>query len=119
MRLICLHCQGVATVPDDAAGKDASSSELRAIIPDAGALCRVGIAGDHAAGLRSATDGVFAVVVSSARAAGLRRVGGFLDQSATSTPLQPSGYTRSRGITISPKVVEWLPAILLSHLRFS
>ena len=129
MRLICPHCMSGVTVPDDAAGKDATCPNCGKAFPTPAR---------YSAEVMSPTPPlpvpppVPVPEVPPPPAAAAAPPGyvppippsvttGFLPPAPTA-PTAPTaaevpamaGYTNSCGITISPKVVAWLPAILLT-----
>lgn len=132
MRLICPHCMSGVTVPDDTAGKEAvcpncgksfptPSRYSATVVPDtstpiAGAIEPVRTSPHPEpptppAAMPAPPPGYVPPAPPSQLAAS-----GFLAPSApvSSEVLTPAGYTRSLGVTLSPHVIAWLPAILLT-----
>jgi hypothetical protein len=121
MRLICPHCMSAVTVPDDAAGKEvpcpncgkAFSTPARypaSVLPDASGAT----AGSAEPARTSPHPEVPAApppgfVPPSAPVA----PSGFLPPTASGDVPAAGGYAHARGITISPQVFSWLPAVLL------
>jgi hypothetical protein len=128
MRLICPHCMSTVTVPDDAAGREAvcpncgkpfttPSRYAASVVPDAPAAAGAiepartsphpepppGYAPPAPASVPAAPPGYVPPASGS----------GFLPPPGTSPDAPGAGYTRARGVTISPQVFSWLPAVLL------
>ncbi len=122
MRLICPHCMSGVTVSDDTAGKEATCPNCgkqfptparysAAVVPEVPAsappLPEVAPMPTTVPPVPPTPPGFVppATVAPS----------GFLPPTIVGSAEVPVvvGYTRSRGITISPQVVSWLPAVLL------
>ena len=122
MRLICPHCMSGVTVSDDAAGQEAACPNCgksfptparysAAVVPEAPVPTRVPeVAPMPAAVPPPAPPAPPGLVPPSPVAPS-----GFLPppSAVAAEAPAPVGYTRSCGITISPHVVSWLPAVLL------
>jgi hypothetical protein len=111
MRLICPHCMSTVTVPDDAAGKEAvcpncgkpfttPSRYSASVVPDASAPQHP----EPPAGYAPAPPPGYVPPATG---------GGFLPPAGAPDEGTPAGYAHSRGVTISPQVFSWLPAVLL------
>lgn len=131
MRLICPHCMSGVTVPDDAAGKDATcpncgksfptparySAEVMSPPPPlppppAPVVTEVAPPTPPAVTAPPAPPGYVPPTPPPMTGTG------FLPSEPSAKPQAAGatveGYEKSVGITISPKVVAWLPAILLT-----
>lgn len=127
MRLICPHCMSGVTVPDDTAGKDATcpncsktfptparyTAEVAALDPPTTEVTPIGGAPEVAPMPRTvpaqqppAPPGYVPPAPVPPPVPG----SGFLPPAPAEVPPM-AGYTKARGITISPKVVAWLPAV--------
>ncbi len=131
MRLICPHCMSGVTVADDAAGKEASCPNCgksfptparytAAVVPDAAAAVASGAA-SSAAPPPGLIPPPIPTPVAPAPAAPAGYVppapppsDGFLPPAPPADAPAPAGYAHSVGITVSPKVIAWLPAVLLT-----
>jgi hypothetical protein len=128
MRLICPHCMSGVTVPDDTAGKDATCPNCGKTFPTPARYSAAVVADKPALPPPVPPPEVAPMpsvpapqnppapppgyVPPSQAAAGT----GFLQPAPTSAHLEVpvvAGYTRSIGITLSPRVLSWLPAVLL------
>ena len=123
MRLICPHCMSGVTVSDDAAGQEAACPNCgksfptparysAAVVPEAPAPTRVPEVAPMPAVVPSQVQPVPPPgLVPPAPVA----QSGFLPPASAVAAEAPApvGYARSCGITISPHVVSWLPAVLL------
>lgn len=123
MRLICPHCMSTVAVPDDAAGKEAvcpncgkafstPSRYSASVVPDASAAG----GGDPARPLphpepASAVGYAPAPPPGYVPPAAPTPGSGFLPATGSDAPA--AGYAHARGVTISPQVFSWLPAVLL------
>ncbi len=107
MRLICPHCMSTVTVPDETAGKDAAcpscgksfttpSRYAASVVPDAAAPVA-----SPPAQLESP--------ISHAPAP----PPGYVPPVGVALDATVAGFTRARGITISPHLFSWLPAVFL------
>ncbi len=129
MRLICPHCMSGVTVADDTAGKEATCPNCGRSFPTP-ARYSAAVVPEAAAAVASAAASPpsGAVLPTPPPVPGAASVptpppgyippappapDGFLPSSHAATP-ELAGYTHARGITISPKVVAWLPAALLT-----
>ena len=128
MRLICPHCMSGVTVPDDAAGKDATcpncgksfptpSRYSAEVVPDAASAIAAGAsASAHSEPVTASADRPTpppGFVPPQAPSPPPVAPSGFLPPAHAETPTL-AGYTRSRGLTLSPAVIAWLPAVLLT-----
>jgi hypothetical protein len=124
MRLICPHCMSGVTVPDDAAGKEAicpncgksfptPARYTANVVPEAPVPVPVAppvapmpaaVPQAPAAPTPSAPPGYVPAPVPPLAPSG------FLP----ATPAAPGGYAHARGLTISPRVVAWFPAVFLT-----
>ncbi|QJW93675.1 zinc ribbon domain-containing protein [Frigoriglobus tundricola] len=126
MRLICPHCMSGVTVPDDAAGKEATCSNCgksfptparyaATVVPEvpavAGPIDPVRTSPHPEPPPMSSTVPPVAPP-GYVPPAPPPTPDGFLTPAASAGPVQ-AGYAHSFGITISPHVVSWLPAALL------
>ena len=130
MRLICPHCMNGGAVSDDAAGKEATCPNCGKSFPTPARYTAVvsGAASAVASAAASAPvppPGLVPPVPAPVPHSPTAPPGyvppapvppdGFLQPPAPSAEsLTPVGYTHSVGISISPKVVAWLPAVLLA-----
>lgn len=126
MRLICPHCMSGVTVPDDAAGKDATCPNCGKAFPTPARYSAEVMSPPvplppvappppapevtvPAAAAPPAPPGYIPPIAPPAASSG------FLPPAQPATPqVAVEGYTKSVGVTISPKIVAWLPAILLT-----
>ena len=127
MRLICPHCMSGVTVPDDAAGKEVTCSHCgksfptparyaAAVVPEAPAVA--GPIEPVRTSPHPEPPPMPPAVPPPAPPGFVPPPAptpdGFLTSGQTSASVQaPAGYTHSFGITISPRIVSWLPAALL------
>lgn len=129
MRLICPHCMSGVTVPDDAAGTDATCPNCGKSFPTpARYSAQVSLDPPAPAPASPPPPPVEVAPAPHAPAAPPGYVPpapapagtGFLPPATPPSSSAPAeapavaGYTKSIGITISPKVVVWLPAVLLT-----
>jgi len=128
MRLICPHCMSGVTVPDDAAGKEATCSHCGKSFPtparySAAVVPEVPAAAGPIEPVRTSPHPEpppMSSAVPPPVPPGLvppphaPTPDGFLASAPTpaAVPAQ-AGYTHSFGITISPHVIAWMPAALL------
>ncbi len=124
MRLICPHCMNAATVADDVAGKEATCPNCGKSFPTPS---RYNAAVSEAASLPAPPPGLVPPTPPQVPTshtppappgfvppAATALPDGFLPPGQATSALAPTGSTQSVGITISPKVVAWLPAVLLT-----
>jgi hypothetical protein len=132
MRLICPHCMSGVTVPDDAAGQDATCPNCGKAFPTPARYSAEVMsppAPPPVPAVAPPPRPVASEVTTPAATIPPAPPGyvpplppvapsGFLPtpNDAPATPHTPAaeGYTKSVGVTISPKVVAWLPALLLT-----
>ncbi|VTR91511.1 unnamed protein product [Gemmata massiliana] len=129
MRLICPHCMSGVTVADDTAGKEATCPNCgrsfptparysAAVVPEAAAAVASAAAAPPSGAVPPTPPPVPGAPSAPTPPPGYvppapSAPDGFLPSSRAATP-ELAGYTHARGITISPKVVAWLPAALLT-----
>ena len=126
MRLICPHCMSGVTVPDDTAGKEASCPNCGKSFPTP-ARYSAQVTPDPSAAVAGPIEPVRTSphsepptppappgYVPPAPPPVPATSDGFLPPAPAADAPAPAGYTKSIGITISPAVVAWLPAILLT-----
>lgn len=128
MRLICPHCMSGVTVPDDAAGTEVPCPNCGKSFPTP-ARYSAEVVPEPApapppvptppAVPPSAPPAVAAAPAGYVPPAPLPPVppadgSGFLPPPGSSDAPVPAGYTHSRGLTISPTALAWLPPILLT-----
>ncbi|MBN9122272.1 MAG: hypothetical protein J0I06_24550 [Planctomycetes bacterium] len=124
MRLICPHCMSGVTVPDDAAGKDATCPNCGKTFPTP-ARYSAQVTADPPAPASTPAPEVAPMPTPPAPPPGYVPPipapppvadSGFLSSTTSSAPVEaPSvaGYTTSIGFTFDPKLIAWLPAIFL------
>lgn len=119
MRLICPHCMSGVTVPDDAAGTDAPCPSCGKSFPTPARYAPEVAPAPAPAPTPAAPPPVpqTAPPVPEPPAP----PPGFVPPPVPAAgrqaePPAPAGYTKSVGITLSPFVVAWLPAVLLTVL---
>lgn len=123
MRLICPHCMSAAVVPDDAAGKEATCPHCGKLFPTPARYTAQVAPEPVSTAAAAPPPGLVPPVAPAPHApaappgyvppAAPAATGGFLPPAPAEAPA-PTGYAHSVGITISPKVVAWLPATLLT-----
>jgi hypothetical protein len=131
MRLICPHCMSGVTVPDDTAGKEAVCPNCGKSFPTpprydpsvaAGAAVTGGVSEAARTSPHPEPVSPMAPLPHSAPPAPPGLVppappvagSGFLPPAPASAEVPaPAGYTKAHGITLSPRVIAWLPAVLL------
>ncbi|MDY3562213.1 zinc-ribbon domain-containing protein [Gemmata sp. JC673] len=118
MRLVCPQCMSNVTVPDNTAGKEATCPNCGKSFPTparyTATVSELGTAAVPPPGLAPPIPVLPVIPPVPPAPPGLVSppTGGFLPGPANIDA--PTGYTKSRGITISPTVVAWLPAALLT-----
>ena len=123
MRLICPHCMSGVTVSDDAAGQEAACPNCgksfptparysAAVVPEAPVPRHAPEVAPMPAAVPPPVPPAPPGLIPPAPVA----QSGFLPPASAVAAEAPApvGYTRSCGITISPKAVAWLPAVLLT-----
>jgi hypothetical protein len=125
MKLICPHCMKSVSVPEDAAGKDATCPECGKAFPAPARYSPVVAAESRPAPHPHAPVPPEPKPMSTAPVPPTAPPG-FVPPAPASTQLEPplppeppvppapAGYTRSRGISISPQVVSWVPVACLT-----
>lgn len=127
MRLICPHCMSGVTVPDDAAGKDATCPNCGKAFPTPARYSAevmsppvppAPVAPPPAPVVPEVAPPTQTVVTPPAPPGYIPPVppvapSGFLPPPAPAAPQAAEGYTRSVGFSFSPKVIAWLPPVFL------
>jgi len=122
MRLICPHCMSGVTVSDDAAGKEATCPNCGKQFPTP-ARYSAAVVPELPVSVPPPPPEVAPMPAAVPPPAPPAPPPGFVPPAPSGFLLPaptgsaevpaPAGYTRSFGITISPHVVSWLPAVLL------
>ncbi|HEY1190736.1 MAG TPA: hypothetical protein VGE74_24105 [Gemmata sp.] len=129
MRLVCPECHSNVVVPDDAAGKEATCpncgksfptpARYTATVSELGAGVASGVADAPAAPPGLVPTAPAPVPVDAPAAPpGFVPTAPAPVSGGAAAPAVGAGYTHSCGITISPGVVAWLPATLLTLVFF-
>ena len=123
LKQICPHCLNPVTLPDDAAGKDATCPACKKAFPVQARYNPV-VAATPTAPIPPAPLPPEPVPMSTVPPDRPAPPPGYvpppsntLEPTLPPTPPVPApgaGYTHSRGITFSPRVIAWLPAVCLT-----
>ena len=107
LKLFCPHCLKPVSVPEDSAGKDAPCPECGKAFPVPSRYNPIVSTSPPPIVPPPPLPSPVEAVASPTPPAPLPQI---------TTPALPTGYTHSRGFTISPCVVAWIPAVALTAI---